>query len=82
MPPWVPMWGIAFYSVWRSLKRQALKVGRLYGVILKFSKSQTLEDVSTSVVALNVLSMTLPHTLDSTFGGVWASSMEHSRYRG
>ena len=59
-----------------------LKIRLLYAVMKRFSRSQTLDDLSTSVVALNVLSMTLPHTVDSTFGSVWGSPSEHAKFHG
>ena len=31
-------------------------------------------------MGLNVLSMTLPHTLDSEFGSVWENASQHSKF--
>jgi len=80
LPSWVPLWAILFYQAWCYVKRQALKILLLYAWFWRFSRSQSLEDLSTSVVALNVLSMTLPHTLDSSFGQVWPTSQRHSKF--
>jgi hypothetical protein len=81
IPTWVPLWALVFYLAWRRLKLWVLRNAiRSYAWLLKFSRSQSLDDVSTIVVGINVLSMTLPHTSDSAFGRVWGSLRQHARF--
>ena len=71
IPSWVPGWGILFYQLWVQLRNRIVVLAvRAYNALLRFSRSQTLDDISTSVVGINVFFMTLPHTYDSAFGQV------------
>ena len=71
IPSWVPVWGILVYQLWVKLKKRVIFwAHRSYYALLRFSRSQTLDDISTSVVGVNVFFMTLPHTYDSAFGQV------------
>ena len=81
LPAWVPVWAIFFYQIWTKVKRRVIRFCvASYHSLKRFARSQSLDDISTCVVGVNVFFMTLPHTYDSAFGEVWDSTQEHARF--
>ena len=50
----VPLWGLLIYHGWLRVKRQALRLVDLYHWLHRFSRSQSLDDLSTTVGAYDL----------------------------